>query len=661
MVAVPKTIKKARTLGGALTKQERSNTEASLKPASEKPSLQQAASFHGDFNKSEQIRASSNPPAPRGASPSRSGSGGSALKEGASPKSARRPAGGSTVTFSENSPSSPAAKSRGRLPLGQRPVGQRPTTTSIKTITSAKTSPGGSPPSKPSVASPSEELKAQTSPADLMQSDPIDITPTTAATPSPSPLKSRTRTMDTTPPKEEIVEIGQGRKTKKTGSAPAPALNTKNEWFGTGERMEAQKFKKWSQLVDKHNLGAHYDFVVSDLTAHLAVEDSDQKQHDEAIADGLTKRRPSDPQAQRPLASIVLKDMRTGFTDRALRMREGHGAKSAMMPPEPATTEWGCHGECSCAVCKPHDKKPAGQPSHHVHYNKVPRCNKDSHPKQPHWENELAHTFNSNKMSAAFVHRDEQRESEQPPAEEEKAFHQNMGRKIKSPTPQSPGGSRMYLHRSFSDNLSVSAGQFNQDKPSEIGLHSSKGRQAWQGTRQQSPTRSGVAYILDPSEMDPPPPSRILAARKADGHFKAGHTAHAEQISAHYNQETFRFADSNFVRGRSVSPPKLDSSAGVRTNQWCRSTSPPASPNARNRVRMGNSSRTMAAVMSHDAGEEDFARESAHRAQHDATFRELCRQTADHYETQKSLADDFKKSFGHAKCSVSKQMEWNEQ
>jgi hypothetical protein len=492
----------------------------------------------------------------------------------------------------------------------------------------------------------------------------VMATPSTEV-PSPmTPLLSRTKTWDLASP-GETRNLGYGRKGNKMHTTPKPAVgpNPKNSFFGTSERMEPGKWNKYSRMVEKEVLGGHYNYLAAGLADPLG-EDEQQRLHDEVLADALHKRRPSE--AAHPLADRPQSPMRTAFTDRSLRLREGRSGRTTLMSKEPLTTEWASHVDCACEVCHPSSMRAAGNSSHHVHYNKVNRCYKDSTPTQPPWESDIAQHLDSGKVNLAMEHITGSTPS--PPAHEERAFIMNMGRKVKSSRPQSPGAGRSLDHFSFLDDPTIAAGRYKQDSPPEIMMHSCKGRQAWQGRRSASPPRSGVSYVMDPHAEDPPAPSRILAARKADGVFKQGNTKQAEDLTNYFNQDVFRFSDPGFVRGRSVSPPRFDSAAGIGTGQWTgnpgssprRHQSPPSSPAKQFRSLMCNNSSIMASVMNIEAGEHFFAQESAARMKLETPFVELCNTTSAHHELQCSLADGFKQSHGHGKCAASDEMAWRE-
>eukprot|EP00443_Scrippsiella_acuminata_P037553 CAMPEP_0115267754 /NCGR_PEP_ID=MMETSP0270-20121206/52159_1 /TAXON_ID=71861 /ORGANISM="Scrippsiella trochoidea, Strain CCMP3099" /LENGTH=638 /DNA_ID=CAMNT_0002683917 /DNA_START=27 /DNA_END=1943 /DNA_ORIENTATION=+ len=638
-MVVSKGIKKARTLNQAMNKHKQ------MTSAPGGSARLAAATFHG-AGAGNQVSASA-PPQPaepvraRSASPPPSrGKTRSILKtQSTMGTTTTEPGAGPVlVTFSSDKPSGKGSLKQATGNSQRTSVRQgRSPSPSLSRTAPARTRQSG--PMTP------DEYKARTLSAKLVSDSP----PTTASPGSPAtPVKTlrTSKTLDTFSPEKQARD-----------GPPQTALAGKSTYFDTGRRMDSFKWNKWSRMVDKHTVGAHYEYVVGDLAAQHSVPDLEQMDHDALLADGIHRRRPSE--MPHPRASSPRNPMRTAFTDRSGRMREGRGAKTSLMPQEAVSTEWAQHGDCSCDVCKPFEMKPAGNASHQVHYNKVPRCNKDSPPTQPHWENEHAHTFNSEKVCTTMEHITVN--SPSPPADAEKAFSMNMGRKVKSPRPQSPGGGRMLEYISMNEDRTLPAGMYNQDSPVEIMLQTSKGRQPWQGRNGQSPSRSGVAMVLTPEGSDPPPPERILATRRGDGEFKMGTSKQAEGITNYFNQDLFRYAESGMRRGRSLSPPRFHNAAGTGTGQWGRSPSPSnrSSPRAEYRGILCNNSRTMASVMNHDEGEQYFARESDFRKQCDPTFVELCNLTLDSHGETTAFADAFKNARGHGSCSAVEHMAWN--
>mmetsp|Transcript_137754 Transcript_137754/g.343828 ORF Transcript_137754/g.343828 Transcript_137754/m.343828 type:complete len:706 (+) Transcript_137754:80-2197(+) len=478
----------------------------------------------------------------------------------------------------------------------------------------------------------------------------------------------------------EVIEVGAGRSALKTGHAPEPALGPKNEFYGTGERMEAEKWRRWKHMVDSKTIGSHYQYVVGVLPSQVAEENPEQKDHDLLLADGLHKRRPEE--ATHPRSGEPKPASSTAFTDRAARLREGRGAKATLMPNDPMPTEWHDHGDCTCPVCRPSQVHAAGQVSHDVHYNRVPRCAKASHPTKPHWEPGLSHTFNSKTMASAVIHVDE---AQPVPADAEKAFTRNLGCRVKSPTPHSPGAGQALMHRSWSEDNLNAAGLYNQEF---MGAYMPEARcrrrQVWQGSKGDSPQRSGAALVLEPRPNDPPAPARICASRKAEGEFSVGHSEESERFAMHFNQDNFRFANLRSPRGRSMPPPKFTPDyAGLSSGGPCdqvRGCSNPVtmegkdhdargcslstmrsqSPKASFRVNPGSDSSSMALLINHDAVDREFAREAAARRHFDRPFADLCQHTADLHGKSFVQNDSIKARLHHHNSKVQHEMAWED-
>jgi len=477
----------------------------------------------------------------------------------------------------------------------------------------------------------------------------------------------------------DVIDVGGGYRAVNTGSTPEPALKGKNEFFGTGERMEATKWNRWTKQVDKHKLGAHYQYAVPDLPSGVAADLPAQKEHDAILADGLHKRRPGE--SPHPRAGERKTTMRAAFTDRSARMREGRGAKTAMMTNDPAPTEWGEHGACSCAICKPQAAPPAGQPSHEVHYNKVPRCSKDSHPTVARWEDPLSHTFNSARLNNLVQH-DHTNRIEMP-AQEEEQFNRNMGRKIKSTSAMSPGGGGFLSHRSFAEDGQVSAGMYDIETYQGFMPETRvKARQGWQGRSGSQPPRSGMQLIMTPRPEDPPTPTQIAASRRGDGAFKVGHSADSERIMQHFNQEMFRFADPKTPRGKSLPPPdrnsdyaglstgsptqpRLDMSnpltmRGKDTGVYSLGSHSKISPKETFRSNIGNDSSGVAFVTNHERLEQSFAAEKEWRLRTESSFATLCGQTTSTAWSSNSEAASHKERNGRMSTGVSSNLFWQE-
>lgn len=461
------------------------------------------------------------------------------------------------------------------------------------------------------------------------------------------------------------------------GNKSITSVKSQNTNFGVGERMEPSKWNKWANMVDKQSLGAHYTYIVGELGALHAVEDAEQREHDERMGYALAKR-PEDP--AHPLGPAPKVASASPFTDRALRHREGKGARKVLMASAPALND-GSHVECGCTVCVPSGARPAGQPSHHMLSNKAPRCVADTRPEVPSWEPQVSLNFDSHLLWASLSQTEGK--SAQSPADQETKFVQNLGRKVKAVTPGSPGGGKVMPHRSFTDDDVPVAGNHNQELVAEISELRSTRRQAWQGGRLDRPARNGVAFVLSPRDGDPPAPTQIGDARRGDGEFKAGYSEHSEHISKTSNQEVFRFVNPKTPRGRSQPPPRPDRNvAGVQSGEWGNhmwSSGNPVTMAGKSKTQAtlgvshgsthiatfragnGNTSRAMKTVIDQAYCDDLTAMETDTRMKVDPEFAALCTISQETMEWGKHAAEDIKHRHGHAKsCNVRSTLRWSE-
>lgn len=138
--------------------------------------------------------------------------------------------------------------------------------------------------------------------------------------------------------------------------------------FGIGERVDATA---WNTVVQKQTLSAHYAYVVGDLHGRKAKQDEEKKEFDLQLFRMLNGALPGEePCSPRPLSTPP---MRTAFTDRCVRLREGAGGRAtlfsegAQLESDPGT---GHEAGCKCPTCAPFSLRPAGQPTPRTWNNK---------------------------------------------------------------------------------------------------------------------------------------------------------------------------------------------------------------------------------------------------------------------------------------------------
>mmetsp|Transcript_30091 Transcript_30091/g.65019 ORF Transcript_30091/g.65019 Transcript_30091/m.65019 type:complete len:600 (-) Transcript_30091:214-2013(-) len=406
--------------------------------------------------------------------------------------------------------------------------------------------------------------------------------------------------------------------------------------------------------------GAHYTRCGEELWDNLP--DARKEEHDKMLADTIHKRRPSE--LPHPLLNEPRLAMKTAFTDRSARIRDGRGVKSTFKSDGDQTTDWGKDGKCDCDVCEPAGQVPSGNATHEVWYNKVPRCGRDSHPTPPTWRDEDFTTFDSAKMTSSLKH-PLQNAAIEPQAEF--TFTQSMGRRVRSsqahPFASGSGRSGVLLHRSMSVDSLLAAGCYNVDHRPEISSNRTRGRQSFEGT-QTDTIRSGVALAMSQRPGDPPAPTRITVHKRGDGVHKGGYSDEAVEHINYHNQDIFRFANSGFVRGRNT--PALDyegsgyrglSTDGFRTRFERQS---PASETPAKRPIIGNDSMIVSSVMDQETNKQLARQYSADRLKYDKAFTTMCDHTRDHLQTQRTLNAMTKSWCGLGSEGVSGHLVWEE-
>mmetsp|Transcript_59948 Transcript_59948/g.126917 ORF Transcript_59948/g.126917 Transcript_59948/m.126917 type:complete len:538 (-) Transcript_59948:109-1722(-) len=478
--------------------------------------------------------------------------------------------------------------------------------------------------------------------------------PATAAWRKQAPASARKSIGKGSSPRDEAIAEGAAKLRKSiTGDlmvvVPKAAATSPRVARGngdSGEQVGNLSARKSRARAGDANLGAHYAPVSAWLLDNN--EDAVRESHDAALADTLHKRRPS----EQAMSNSPRVPMRSAFTDRANKMREGKGMKSTLMKDPHLSTEWAQHEDCDCLPCKPWAHRQAGNASHEVIHNKLVRCVKDSAPTQPPWEEPVTNTFKSDHARRIMRHPQEHKE---PSLAGEIFFQQTIGRRVKEiPKPTSPGSTGVLMHRSMSaDNLSA-AGKYNKGYRPEIMAHTHKARQDFQG-RAESPIspRSGIKMALSPRQGDPPAPSKIMVDKRGEGTFKSGPSPVSASHTVYYNPEVFRFSDPATVHGRNTPAPQYEKGCGLTTQGFHERfmRQQPTSPKTSPRALIGSNSASMSSIMNHDAGEQLFAKEASNRTRTDVAFNSLCNLTAEHLKTQRSIGSEIKKHCGRTQST----------
>lgn len=461
----------------------------------------------------------------------------------------------------------------------------------------------------------------------------------------------------------ESEDLGSPRKHQSLGasdfttSTMAPQSPQPLRKAAGSPQQGSDRWRQWGRMVDSKT--AHYSPAGMDIAADYWETDSQQQDYDAALADSrlLHRRRPSD--ALHPDADCDKPPAATAFTDRSLRLREGRHMRTVMMKAqfEEQDTEWAGHGDCNCAVCKPHGRRAAGAVSHEVHSNKEPPCGTDFHPS---CSTTSPHPMATDRLFKVLSHEYTSPRS----TAEDPVFAKSLGPKVRSPTALNlKSGAMPHRCLSESDLHAPAAGNFNQDNRAEIMTNRCKMRMAWQPLETER-HRSGVAFVLDPMEDDPPAPTSVLASRKARGAFREGYSADSEKLSVSRNPEVFRFADAAVVRGRSPDPALAPGeAAGLTCGEWTRQRDrlhgiPASSPSKTSRTNARNRSPNMTLLMNHDVIQQSFEYEKAFRLRADPKFAEICQHTAEHHDAHRQLAATLKNTFGHHATRAAGEVFW---
>lgn len=443
-------------------------------------------------------------------------------------------------------------------------------------------------------------------------------------------------------------------------SGPSPTRQTPV----SPRRMKYDDYMDFLRSKDKA-LGAHYRPIPGELPEHVDDQlHQAQADHDALLAENLHRRRPSDE--PHPASGSPRVAMRIAFTDRAGRLREGRGARAALMKDDEQTTDWAAHGDCVCEVCKPARAETAGSPSHLTCKNRVPPYAKNELPIRPFWEQSMTKTFNSDLLRASLSPRRDCLAA----AKEEDDFTTKLGRKGRSPerererSPGCPlglgvfeehraGSSGVLPHRSGSpDPAARAAGCYNQGSKPDIGLSASRGRQQFQGTSSDLGTRSGVAMVLSPRSTDPLAPLKICSSLKGEGAFKSKFSGDTDKIVQYQNQEVFRYADPSSIRKVIVDSASLvvgNSHAGLSTKDATaiEDRRDVSSPGLRTRTAMNNTSHRVSGVLDQARIQGLLDRETADRHATDKHFAKMCEYTRSAKSDARAVAAEVKQLVGH--------------
>lgn len=430
----------------------------------------------------------------------------------------------------------------------------------------------------------------------------------------------------------------------------------------TAPRRQAVDRKRLEHKLNQ-TLGAHYEFIVGELSQPNSNYDQTKMDFDSRLAKILANNIPASFASDAPKAK-----MGAAFTDRALRFREGRGAGEAFAPQEasgtprrtprgtPRETPQGSPSGTPRARSRETPREsgsrrprkgdpPAGQTS--IVGAKSPRSFRSTSAGQP-----LSKNFDSSAANSLLLHEHKQNSA----ADQDQLAH-FLGRrgKLSEQSDQHANGGI----KAAGDPDRVDSGMTDAIFPR------TRGRQQFQGRSGTAPPRSGATLVMSPQPGDPPPPMQIVWQRKGDGQFALCNSLGTERHAVKSSPHMFRFADptQHPPRARSA-PPKTRDCAGVATGSALDRESlvhgglgqraqdrdkvlalngvRNHSPSASFRSPSKNNSGSMAGLLSHAAGARDATLHTTLRMQADQSFADLVSSTKKMSHTTKNLARELR-------------------
>lgn len=333
--------------------------------------------------------------------------------------------------------------------------------------------------------------------------------------------------------RSELTAMGVGdasnkynrRKTLTTADilALAGMSADKRSLFGTGQRID---IKAWGNLIENYKHGGHFEHVVGTLGQRKKREQAEKKELDQYLLARLQGIQ-LDPTVSADDKALAEKVLKTAFTDRSLRLRDGLGGL-AVLKHEGITEadNWGHKVGCSCSTCKPPNLAAAGAPTARMAQNDLPSYELCEDPTAPLKKktgkamcSEISLNFSSDAVHAAIHKYDPYTKGDE---DLEKSFSRSFGRKIRqneSRVIDAPAGS--------------CAGNFNKDQV--------RGKSVSSKSEQQD-VRTDAGMAVAPREDDPPQTTtRITSCKKADGQFHGNYSQETERLAIHWNQPLYRF------------------------------------------------------------------------------------------------------------------------
>jgi len=407
--------------------------------------------------------------------------------------------------------------------------------------------------------------------------------------------------------------------------------------------------ERWARQVDKHTLGAHYEYVIGQLGAANSTPAEEAVLHDKAVAHADPRHRPKS---------------RSAFTDRVQRLRDGQGAQEALHhagSSVEASNSLDASGSLALEREKALQRHAAGQVSHKL--LKQTPCGRDSTPVRRSRSEERVSCILGDAVTAL----------EGMPDKAEECFHKELGRKAKPSARTAPADYRMMKHRGDRE-AGPMAGDYNQQDRDD--LKKCQNTRSRGGERTPRTPRTGVAMVLAPQENDPPPSEKVLAVSKARGAFSENFSEEAARHVEHQYPEAFRFSHH---RPRSVgrsTPPACQGGAGLPsasprcTDQRLSGTprghqeSQPR-PSSRHSVRSSgrtNASQGTAMALDREAARQQVLADRAERRQTERSFSDLCEFTKYEHKANERNTIAIRNKLGNMQsASMAGILVWNEE
>jgi len=236
--------------------------------------------------------------------------------------------------------------------------------------------------------------------------------------------------------------------------------------------------------------------------------------------------------------------MRTAFTDRSLRMRDGLQGRAVFTHEASSTADdWDAHKDCACPCDDILKTRPAGQPSYAVSCNRVTE--------RVHCISNKADVHSAND-STFFAHGESDPAMRQDELVQSATWQRRKkveARALSADSRQVAGDYRRWTFMTEGENGVVDR-RHRAAAPLEI-------------PSPRASVRDGVRLALSPRQGDPVPDSRITTCKKGAGQHKDIFSESSERAIVQWNQPIMRYEvraskeqDAGLQRSRSLPPER---------------------------------------------------------------------------------------------------------